>query len=161
MRNLIIITVLVFVFFFIEYFLFNVVGTWAVPDLLLLLIIFFNFYLGIRYGIYAAVLAGLIKDSFMIGVFGIHLVSFVVCSYFIAFLQKYVYARGSTLSRFIVIFAACTLNILLQFILQSAFVPVNFFEVFRYIYLPEVFLTLLISPYVFDKTKQCVLKFSV
>jgi rod shape-determining protein MreD len=161
MRNLIIITALVFICFFIEYFLFNVVGAWLTPNLLLLLVIFFNLYLGVRYGIYTAALAGLIKDSFMISAFGVHLVSFVACCYFLAILQKYFYSRGSRFSRLFIIFTVCSLNILMQFIIQNAFAEFNFFEVLKYIYFPEMVLTLLVSSYVFDKTKQCVLKFSV
>jgi rod shape-determining protein MreD len=160
MRNIIIITVLVFVLFFIEYFLFNLFGSWLTPDLLLLLIVFVNYYLGVRYGVYTALVAGLIKDSFMINVFGVHLISFIACSYFMAFLQKYIYSRGSRSSRFIIIFMVCTLNVLVQFIVQNAFISFNFFDVFKYIYIPEIFLTLLVSSYVFDKIKQCVLKFS-
>src|SRR5262245_23603085 len=81
MRRIIFITVLVFLFFMLQFLLFNLVGWWLRPQLLILLIIFFDLYLGVRYGLYTAVLAGLIMDSFAASVFGLNLVSFILDAY--------------------------------------------------------------------------------
>ncbi|MBU1997618.1 MAG: rod shape-determining protein MreD, partial [Candidatus Omnitrophica bacterium] len=99
MKKALIIIVLTFLCFLLEFLIFNIVGRWFMPNLLLLLVIFFNLYLGIRYSIFTAVCAGLLKDSFCASVFGINLVSYVVCAYMVTFLKRYIYHAGSKSSR--------------------------------------------------------------
>ena len=78
MRRIIFVPVCVFLFFLIEFILFNMFGSWFMPNLLLLLVIYFNFSSGIRYSIFAAVLAGILKDCFSVDVFGLNI--FYFCS---------------------------------------------------------------------------------
>lgn len=157
MRKIIVITFFMIAGFLTEFLLFNDLAPWLIPNLLLLLVMFFDLYFGIRYGLYTAVLAGLIKDSFSSNVFGIHLSSFVVCAYMTTILKRYIYHMGSRLSRYILIFLIAALNGVIYYCLYRMFggtIPWD--QVARYILLPQVVLTLIAAPWVFRGLKQCV-----
>ena len=81
MRKIAMITFFIFLFFLTEFFVYNMFNRWLMPNLSLLLVVFFTLYLGIRYGLFTAVLAGILEDSFGISMFGVNLFSFVVCAY--------------------------------------------------------------------------------
>ncbi len=61
------------------------------PNLLLLAVIYFNLAFGIRYSIFAAVVAGLFRDSFGAGIFGLNIFAFVVCAYLTTGLKRYLH----------------------------------------------------------------------
>ena len=63
MFPLLLIILFTFILFGIEFLLFHVIGPWAMPNLLLLLVIFFTLYSGIRYGLVTAFVAGFVRDS--------------------------------------------------------------------------------------------------
>ena len=73
MKKIITIIFLSFFFLWLEFFLFNYVHPWVTPNFLLLLIIFVNLWLGIRFSLFAAVVAGLLKESFSTDFFGFHI----------------------------------------------------------------------------------------
>ena len=161
MKKIVVITSLVFFFFLIEFFLFNLIGRWFMPDMLLLLIIFFNLYLGIRYSIFAAVCAGLLKDSFFANIFGINLVSYVVCAYMLTILKRYIYHAGSKSSRLILVFFIVTLNAVLHYVLLIKFGAVDIVQSLKHVVFPEITTTVIIATTVFYQLKKCVLKLSV
>ena len=158
MRKIIVIVFFVFIFFFIEFLIFNVCGPNFVPNLLLLLVIFFNLYLGIRYSLLAAIFAGILKDSFSTNMFGIHLVTFIACAYMTTFFKKYIYHMGSTAPRVILIFLVVVLNIMMNYLLRLVFISMDATEVLRYILLPELLMTLLVATFTFNQLKKCVSK---
>ena len=161
MRRIVYITALVFIFFLLEFFLYNLVGWWFQPQLLTLLIVFFNLYLGVRYGLYTAVLAGLIVDSFSTSVFGLNLVSFIVVGYMTTFLRKYVYYRGSRLSRLILVFIILIIDFGCRLILHAMLGNFDPVGAFNYAFVPGLVATLLITTTTFQQLRQCASKLLV
>ena len=161
MRKGLIICGFVVVFFLLEFFIYNILGRDFTPNLLLLLVMFFNLYLGIRYSLFTAVAAGFLKDSFSPHVFGINLFAFVLCAYMTTVLKNTVYHMGSSFSRLILISLVCFIYMIVNFILYTMFMPVDFRDALLYVLLPQVLITLLVANPVFGLLKKCVLKLSV
>ena len=162
MRRVIVITFFVIAAFVAEFLLFNSVGWWLAPNLSLLLLIFFNLYFGIRYGLLTALLAGLVRDSFSTNVFGLSLCSLVVSAYMTTILKQYIYHMGSRLSRYILIFVILIINVAAYYSLYRIFegvIPSS--EVFRFIFMPQLVLTMAAAPFVFSQMKKCVSKLFV
>lgn len=103
-KRLFVIGILVYVFFVIEVILNDAFGLWAKPQLLLLLVVFWGLYSGIRYSIVVALLAGLLKDSYSILPFGTYLFIFVASAYLTTFVRRNLYQPGSPFSRAVVTF---------------------------------------------------------
>ena len=133
----------------------EVLGPWVKPNLLIILIVFFNLFRGIRYALLAAVLAGLLKDSFTVGMFGVNTFSFVICAYLATLFKMYIYHVGSSAAKFLIVFLVVLCNIFLQYILQAAVYPIGFKEMFLHVLLPEVLTTTLIAHYTLEKYKTC------
>lgn len=155
-----ILTIIFFVllFFFIEFLLFNLAGPDFMPDMLLLLVIFFNLSLGIRYSIFTAILAGILRDAFSAGVFGIHLCAFIVGAYLTTFLKRYIYHRGSQFSLLILVFAVTLADIAIHAALRGLTGEMNWADMARRVILPQIFWTLVSAVYTFHFLKRCVLK---
>ncbi len=161
MRKALFISFFVFIFFLIEFFLFNIIGRAFMPNFLLLLVIFFNLSWGIRYGLFSAILAGLLKDSFSIGMFGMYTFAFALCAYLITVLSKYIYRKGSITSMLLLVLVMTFINVCVQYVLRMMFIRVNFFQVIQFILVPEILTTLLVSTITFQYLRKCVLKSSV
>lgn len=161
MRKIIFIVLSVLVFFLIEFSFFNMGGRWLMPNLLLLAIIYFNLAFGIRYSILAAVLAGVFKDSFGAGIFGIHIFAFVLCAYMATILKRYLHYVASRRSRLLLVFCVTAIHALTHFCLQAMFGTVNVIEFFQFVFIPEIATTLLITSFTFTQLRKCVLKLSV
>ncbi|MFT5170196.1 MAG: rod shape-determining protein MreD [Candidatus Omnitrophota bacterium] len=156
MRKLILITIFTFLFYLIEFILFNTVGHLFKPNLLLLLVIFTNFAFGIRYSIFTAVLAGVVKDSFSTGVFGINFFSFILCAYFVTFLMQVFHMRSSVYMRLLMIFYVVIFNTVLQYFLHKIFIPTQLTYVIMHIFIPQVVSTLIIANFTIESLKKCV-----
>jgi len=126
-----------------------------------LAIIYFNLAFGIRYSIYAAVLAGIFKDSFGTDIFGVYTFSFVVCAYMTTVLKKYLHYVASRLSRLLLVFCIVLINIVIHFVLRAVFVEVDFISMLKFVFVPEILTTLLVTSLVFTELKRCVLKLFV
>ena len=161
MRRIGVIVALSFVFFLMEFFLFNLLGRWFKPNLLLLLVLFFNFYLGIRYSLITALIAGFLKDSFSLNTFGCHIFSFVLCAFLTTVTKKYLFHTSAQSLRILLAFFMSILNVLVLYILNSMFIPLDFDQVFKFVLIPEVLATTLVANATFWQLKKCVLKFSV
>ena len=161
MRKILFITIFAFLFFIIEFIVFNMIGRWAMPNLLILIVIFVNLSFGIRYGLFTAVLAGVIKDSFSTSFFGINVFSFVVCAYMTTILKRYFYDKHSRSSRLLLVFSICLINVLVHFVLYIMFGVVDIIQTFQYILIPEIFTTLIVTAYTFRQLKKCVLRLFV
>ena len=59
MRQILVIPLLCYLFQLFEYCLFSLFGRWGDPHLMLLLVIFFNLYSGIRFSLWAALCGGI------------------------------------------------------------------------------------------------------
>ncbi|MDO8581134.1 MAG: rod shape-determining protein MreD [Candidatus Omnitrophota bacterium] len=155
MRKIAWITLLVFIGFWLEFFLFNFLGPWFTPQLLILMVIFFNLTLGIRYSLYTAFGAGLLKDSFSTGFFGLNIFAYIVCAYMTTIISKYVYLNPSRSSRLLIVALVALLHVFIQTCLYFMFFPVDLIQVIKSILFPEVVMTLIVSIYFFKKLKQC------
>lgn len=162
MRKVIVITFFVVIAFVVEFILFNTIGRWIVPNLLLLLVMFFDLYFGIRYGLFTAVLAGVVKDSFGTNMLGMHVTSLIICAYMTTILKRYIYHMGSRVSRYILIFLIAVIHVVAYCCLYQTFGGnILFWDVLRFVLIPEVVMTLLAAPVVFRELKRCVSGLSV
>lgn len=156
MRRIIAITVLAVIFFVIEFFLFNILGDFLQPHLLLLLVIFFNLFLGIRFGLYTAVISGILYDSFATTVFGLNIVSFIICAYMTTLLRRRIYYRGSQLSRLIMVFCIYLIDFFTRVILYSMLGSFDPLGAFKFALLPALVTTLFVTTTTFQYLRQCV-----
>ncbi len=161
MRKTLTIAFLVLAFFAAEYVLYNFLGRWFKPNFSIVLIVFFNFYWGTRYGVVTAVLSGILKDSFSASFFGLNILSFIVCVYITTFLRKHFYYLSSSTSRIQIVIILTVVNILVQYVINVFYTSIEFSQVLAYVVLPEVWITAVAAVYVFPKLKDFVLKFTL
>ncbi len=161
MRKISLVILMTITFFFLEFLFFNFFGRWLHPNFLILLIIFINSYLGIRYALLVAIVGGLLKDSFSVGVFGVYLVSFIFCAYVSTLIRRYFYELEVDILRILTTFLISALNGLIVCMLYAACGTVDFASALRHLILPEVLITTLIAIFTFNELKKCVLKLSV
>lgn len=161
MKRIVFIAILSFGIFGIEFFLFNLLGKWAKPNFLLLEVLFFNFYLGIRYSLLAGFMAGFLRDSFSLNAFGVHIFSFMVCAFMATLARKYLFHTSVYSLRVLLAFLISLLNGLVLYALHSMSVFMDFDQVLTDILIPEVLTTTLVASGTFWYLRKCVLKFSV
>lgn len=63
MKRMLVVLGLTYLFFLIEFLLFNTFGRWGKPAMLIILIVFLNLYVGIRFGMIRAFFEGVLKDA--------------------------------------------------------------------------------------------------
>ena len=161
MRRVLGIIFLTFLFFLLEAFLFYSFGYFFRPNLLLLLVMFSNFYFGIRYGLLSAVLAGILKDSIGTHPFGINLFAFVLCAYIAVYLKKYFFHLSAASFRLLLIFFMLLIYNIVYFLFGFMFLSLKINEMFSPIFLSELVSTLIITHFVLDQLKKCALKLFV
>ena len=161
MRKVIFIPVCVFVFFLAEFFLFNMGGRWFMPNLLLLLIIYFNLAFGIRYSIFSAIFAGVLKDSFSTSIFGLNIFSFVLCAYMTTILKKYLHHMDSRWLKLFLVFFVTIVHIISSSCLQMMFGEINWVGVLKFVFIPEIVTTLVVTSFIFTQLRKCVSKLFV
>lgn len=153
MRRIFLILAFTYLFFLLEFFLFNTFGRWGHPDLLLILIIFFNLYLGIRYGLLCAFFAGVLKDAFSTQVFGIYIFLFMCSAFLATILRRNFYRPGSRLSRLVVTGGVVIAFVLTQAVIYSMNYDLDWNGMLRYVFLPEITATMIAATFVFTKMK--------
>ena len=161
MKRLLIIIVSVYVFFLAEFLLFNVFGRWGKPNLLLLLVIFYNLYLGIRHGLFCAFCAGLLRDAFSSDIFGTHLFLFMMSAVLALLLRRNFYQPGSRLSRLMVSFGVVFIYVLAETIMQSQTYFIEWPEALRYVALPQIVTTMAVATFVFIRLKDIAVKINL
>ena len=150
------------VFFLAELVFMTVFGRWLRPNLLILLIIFIDLHLGVRYGIFVALLAGLLKDSFSAGPLGMHTVSLILCVYIITLIRRFIfYDVEFGFLRILMAFVMSLLNVIIYYCLYAMLFTVDFAQMVVFVLLPEVLATTAMAALVFRELKRCVLKLSV
>lgn len=160
-KKIVFITASVYAFFLVEFILFNFFGGLGKPNLLILLVIFFNLRFGIRYGLLAAGLSGILKDSFSIHSFGIYSWAFVLGAFLTTLITRYFYEVEENFLRILTVFIISLADMLIVFAMITFFYRTTFSQVMIYIVFPEVILTTLITQFVFNTLKKCALKFSI
>lgn len=161
MRKFFLVLAAVYVAFLVEQIAGRYFGRWLTPDLLLLVVIFFNLSRGTRYSLLAAVMAGLLKDSFLPRGFGIYLFAFICDAYLTSSLKVYIYQSGSSMSRVLLAALMVLIHNHILFFLTLMSVSVHYFEMAHYILLPAIVVTTLVTNFTFEKFKQCVLRYFV
>ena len=148
-KRLILIAVLTYVFFILEFMLNGTLGVWAKPELLLLLVVFWGLYSGVRYSIVAAVIGGLLKDTFSILPFGTYLFIFIAAAYLTVLVRRTLYQPGSRFSRAVVVFFVLIGCFIVEMILYLMHHNVRLGDVFFNIPLPQVVTTMVVVTFVF------------
>jgi rod shape-determining protein MreD len=133
----------------------NVFGSWVRPNFLILLIIFVNLNYGVRYGLWTAIVAGVLKDSFGVGLFGSHIFSFVLSSYLLILIKHYIFHLEAIYFKLALAFSVTLLNIAILYCIQVLFMQVNFKEALLFIAMPQLVATTAIAPYCLDGFKKC------
>jgi len=161
MRRILLLGVITFLLFLLEYIFSQMFGRWFKPNFLLLLVIFTNVFLRTKYSLFVAIFAGILKDSFNTSNFGIYTFSFVFCTYVTTAIRKYFYQVETGYLRVIVaaILSFASASFIYFFILMENAISVS--EAMFFTILPEFAATSLLAAYTFDGLKKCVLKLSV
>jgi len=159
MRKTLLIIAFVVAGFLVESVWAEVFGRAWTPDVMIIMLVFFNLFRGIRSSLVVAIFAGALQDSYGVHVFGVHILAFVVCAYLTTAIKVYMYHPGSPFFRIITVFLVSTANVLLQTALREMSAPLDFMEVMGHVAFSEIAVTTVAAPYVFEKLKQCALKF--
>lgn len=156
MRRIVTVLALTLVFFLAEYLLFAVFGKTFLPNLMLLLIIFLDLSMGIRYALLAAFVGGGIRDAYSTQFFGFHILTLMLIAYVTTLLGRVIYQKGTWWSLLLLIFS---INSILLFCQGALSLNLRHFSGFiRHVYLPETLMTLLFAGFVFSYLRKCVLK---
>jgi rod shape-determining protein MreD len=138
--------------------LFNIFDRFFIPPLLLLVVIFFDFYFGIRYALVTALLAGMVKDSYATGLWGGEMLTLLLCAFLTTILRTYIYVKGSTLSRLLVITLVVVFYNVIHHVLLIYAGFMDWGGMVRFVLLPELASSLVASVFVFNLLKSCASK---
>ena len=155
MRQIILIPFICYCALLLEFVFFNLFGRWGSLQILLLVVIFFNLYSGIRFSLWAALWAGIFKDCFSTMPFGANIFVYVACAYLSLAVRKYCYERGSNVSRLWMVLCVVTAHtVITGFLHKMIFEEVQWLDVWRSIWFPELVVTLAVAIFVFDSLRS-------
>ncbi len=149
-----IIAFLSYLFFIVEVVLNDTFGVWVKPQLLLLLVVFWGLYSGIRYSIIAATFGGLIKDSYSILPFGTYLFVFIAAAYLTTIVRQNLYQPGSRFSRAVVAFFVLLATLIIQAMIYQMNYEARWGELFFDIFLPQLVATMVVVTFVFHRLRN-------
>ncbi len=135
--------------------------SWFRPNLLLLTVVFFNLFRGIRCSLAAAVCGGMLADAFSVYGYGQHTFALVACAYGTTFLKMAFYHPGSAGSRLLLVGLMGVCQVLLQFLVRQIWVSIPFMDMVRHVLIPEVGSTLAVTPYMMRRLRTCASRFFV
>ncbi len=148
---------LAYLLFLVEFVLYGAFGAWGKPELLVLLFVFLNLYLGIRFSIIAAVFAGLLRDVFSPSPVGTYLFIYVLAAYWTTVVSKYLYQPGSRFSRALVAFFVVLFCFVVEMSLHLREHEVRLVEALTYVLLPQLIMTMVTATFVFHRLRDvCV-----
>lgn len=137
----------------------KIFGAGFVPNFVLIAVIFFNLYRGMRTSLGAAFLGGFLLDSFGGSVLGMNTFTFVMCAFLTGTLKMYMYQPGVAESRVLMVFVVALANGLLQYVVNLLVgVDLQFGEALGRAILPEVVLTTFVANATLERLKDCALK---
>ena len=154
MKRVAVIALLSYLAYALEFLLYNFWGPWGKPELLILVVIFFNLYLGIRFSIIAAVFCGIFKDASGVAPFGTYVLVYVAGAYVTTFVRRYWYQPGSRFSRGVVAFFVVLGCFIVQAILTSMNHEARVGIQWLYLLFPQVLTTMLAATYVFEQLRN-------
>jgi len=164
MKRILVIALVCYLAFALEFLLYNFWGQWGKPELLILVVIFFNLYLGIRFSIIAAVFCGIFKDASGVAPFGTYILVYIAGSYLTTIVRRYLYEPGSRFSRAVVTFFV----VIGCFIVQAVLVlmpdthgyssnmnhELRFGDLLICLLVPQLLTTMIAATYVFAQLKN-------
>jgi rod shape-determining protein MreD len=154
MKRILVIGLVSYLAFALEFLLVNFWGNWGKPELLILVVIFFNLYLGIRFGIIAAIFCGIFKDASGVAPFGTYILVYLAGCYVAVFVRRYLYEQGSKFSRILVAFFVVLGCFIVQAILTNMYHEIRLGELLVYILVPQLLTTMIAATYVFAQLKN-------
>jgi len=161
MKRVAVIALVSYLGFALEFLLYNFWGQWGKPELLILVVIFFNLYLGIRFSIIAAVFCGIFKDASGAAPFGTYILVYIAGAYVTTFVRRYLYQPGSRFSRSLVAFFVVVGCFIVQAILSNMNHEVHLRELLLYLLVPQLLTTMIAATYVFAQLKNISIFFAL
>jgi rod shape-determining protein MreD len=161
MKRLAFIGLISYLAFALEFILYNFWGQWGKPELLILVVIFFNLYLGVRFGLIAAVFCGIFKDASGVAPFGTYVLVYIAGSYVAVFVRRYLYQPGSRFSRALVAFFVVIGCFIVQAVLTNMGHEVHLGELLVYLLFPQLITTMIAATYVFELLKNISVFFAL
>jgi rod shape-determining protein MreD len=164
MKRIAVIGLVCYLAFALEFLLYNFWGQWGKPELLILVVIFFNLYLGIRFSIIAAVFCGIFKDASGVAPVGSYVLVYIAGSYVTSFVRRYLYQPGSRFSRGLVTFFVVVGCFCVQAIVTNRDVGAGHawvLQLLLYILVPQLLTTLIAATYVFGQLKNISIFFAL
>ncbi|MBF0479429.1 MAG: hypothetical protein HQL26_08095 [Candidatus Omnitrophica bacterium] len=160
MRKILFLILACMVCFIFEFLIFNYIGPWVRPSLVVILLVFATVFWNVESGILVAVLGGILEDSFGAS-FGFNMVAYGFCVLATSFFNDYIYQKGSRISLVILLFFVLVANIFARFVLMTmADQAISFSMVYRGIF-SDIAVTILIANLMFNGLIRCALKLSV
>ncbi|MBI4309418.1 MAG: rod shape-determining protein MreD [Candidatus Omnitrophica bacterium] len=150
--------ILAYLAFLAEFILYNIFGAWGKPELMLLLIIFCNLYWGIRYSLWAAFTAGVLKDAFGGGPFCTYVFIYIAAAYLATLVRNNFYRPGSRLSRAVVALVVMAGVFILEVMARMRSFEVRIGEAAVFILLPQAIVTMLAATFVFYRLRDLAVK---
>jgi rod shape-determining protein MreD len=144
-----------------EFVLYNALGLWGKPEFLILVVVFFNLYLGVRFSIIAAVFCGILKDASGIAPFGTYLLVYVAAAFITTLVRRYLYEQGSRFSRSLVAFFVLTACFIIQAALTVMNHQIRLHVLLADILIPQLLTTMAVATFVFQQLKDISVFFSL
>ena len=154
MKRVVVIALVCYLAYALEFLLNNFWGPWGKPELLILVVIFFNLYLGIRFSIIAAVIGGVLKDSSGIAPFGTYVLVYIAGSYMTTLVRRYLYQPGSRFSRAVVTLLVVLGCFIVQAILTNMNHEVRLNDLLECLLFPQLLTTMIAATYVFGRLRN-------
>lgn len=154
MKRVAVIVLVSYLAFASEFVLYNFFGAWGKPELLILVVVFFNLYLGIRFSIISAVFCGILKDTSGIAPFGTYMLVYIAAAYMTTFVRRYLYQQGSRFSRGLVAFFVVVACFIVQAFLASMNHEIRLYELLAGILIPQLLTTMLVATWVFQQLRD-------
>jgi len=161
MKRVAVIALVSYLAYALEFLLYNFWGAWGKPELLILVVIFFNLYLGIRFSIIAAIFCGIFKDSSGVAPFGTYVLVYLAGAYVTTLVRQYLYQPGSRFSRAVVTFLVLLGCFMVQVILSNMNHEVHLQEQLFYLLIPQLLTTMIAATYVFAQLKNISVFFTL
>src|SRR5271154_2410867 len=161
MKRVAVIALVSYLAFALEFVLYNFWGQWGKPELLILVVIFFNLYLGIRFSIMAAVFCGIFKDASGAAPFGTYVLVYIAGAYVTTFVRRYLYQPGSRFSRSVMAFFSVLGCFIVQTILSAMSHDIPFYELLVYILIPQLLTTMIAATFVFHQLRNISVFFTL
>ncbi len=154
MKQVLTVLAVVYIFFLLELALYNNFGAWGKPELLILAVVFFTLFLGIRLGIITAIFAGLLREGVGVVPLGMYLLIYLSVAYSITYVRRFLYQPGSRFSRAVMAFFGTTIAFIVHVILSSINHDYSLVELMVDVFAAQFITTVIAATFVFAHLKN-------